>query len=211
MSRARQAEDVFAKQKLEYQLSLSVMLPRFSEARALLGLLNNIRRQCVNSTIKSVYLCTGCPSSQVNWQNPGKWIEYYLDGAEREFAGYVWEESGRKINPRYIKGTHLFLNKHKFLDVDDGVYRVSSAGERFLNQDSCTIREVDKKEGMAEIVRLCAEDRDRKCIFDCWAPYVIGNSRYKSIAAIKELFNHRLKNLAERGVLHRTASTIILL
>jgi hypothetical protein len=131
----------------------SIMLPRYDAARRLLGILNGCPRSTITGMLGSIYLWTGTPKEQRSWHDPLQWIDSLLEGAERDLAHRIWKESGKTIHPRYVKGAHLFLNKHDLLSVrDDGRYEITPKGARFAQDDLCTVAEIDTAEGLLELL-----------------------------------------------------------
>lgn len=178
----------------------STMLPTYREAALLLGLLDGVPRNIVTKTIASLYLYSGSPAEQMTWRSPSRWIETLLEGEQRDFAYHIWIKSNETLNPRYIKGAHLFLNKHMLLDLaPDGKYEVSVLGDLFRKQDQEFLLKIDYIEGMLHILELASHSYDRQFILSRWVDLITNSGRNKSVKNIKKnLFGHRLANLSER-------------
>ena len=92
----------------------------------------------VRETMKAIYEQAGTPQSPVDWSDPDTWINERLSGELRALARKVWDGSGKTLNPRYLYGCYLFINKLNLLDQDDGIYRLGERGRRFLDNDEAS-------------------------------------------------------------------------
>jgi restriction system protein len=135
----------------------SIMLPRYGVAQRLLCTLSGRARSTVTGMIRSVYLWSGTPGEPRTRSNRLEWIDSLLEGAERDLAHRIWKDSGNTINPRYVKGAHLFLNKHGLMSVrDDGCYMITLKGIRFERNEFRTVAEIDTGEGLLELLNLAS-------------------------------------------------------
>lgn len=116
-------------------------------------------RQGVTGMIKSIYLNSGTPQEITTWSNPDHWIDDLPTGDEQALARELWRTSGGSLNPRYAKGIHLFLNKHKLLSSgDNGVYAVTEKGNAFLREDTAVVQLIDYEEGMIHLLNMLIRD-----------------------------------------------------
>jgi restriction system protein len=89
----------------------------------------------VRDTMTAIYDQAGTPQSPVDWSDPDKWITDRLTGDLQGLARKVWEDSKKTLNPRYLYGCYLFINRMKLLDQDGGFYRLGERGRKFLAGD----------------------------------------------------------------------------
>lgn len=80
------------------------LFPLYSEVAALLGIFDGISKDQVRSLIKAVHEQTGTPQNTVDWSQPSLWIPERLNGADRQLAQRIWDESQQTVNPRHIYG-----------------------------------------------------------------------------------------------------------
>jgi restriction system protein len=128
----------------------------------------------VRETMKAIYEQAGTPQSAVDWSDPDTWINERLSGELRALARKVWDGSGKTLNPRYLYGCYLFINKLNLLDQDDGIYRLGERGRRFLDNDEAILRELDAMEGIPKLLSLVAERSPckRGDILPAWSDYL---------------------------------------
>ncbi|HEV3236901.1 MAG TPA: hypothetical protein VGZ25_07925, partial [Gemmataceae bacterium] len=68
----------------------------------------------------------------------------------------VWDGSGKTVNPRYLYGCYLFINRLNLLEQNDGIYRLGECGRKFLAHDEAILRELDAIEGIPKLLSLVA-------------------------------------------------------
>ena len=74
----------------------------------------------------------------------------------RTLARKVWDGSGKTVNPRYLYGCYLFINRLNLLEQNDGIYRLGERGRKFLANDKAILRELDAIEGIPKLLSLVA-------------------------------------------------------
>ena len=97
-----------------------------------------------------------------------------MTGELRALALKVWDVSDKTLNPRYLRGSYLFINRLKLLDKVDGVYRLGERGNRFLAHDEGILRDFDAVEGIPKLLSLVAERLPckRGDILPAWSDYL---------------------------------------
>lgn len=60
----------------------------------------------------------GTPQKPIDWSEPDKWIPERLKGEDEKLAFRIWNESNRKINPRYFENIYRFINSYELLAPD---------------------------------------------------------------------------------------------
>ena len=160
-------------------------------------------------TIKAMFELTGTPQNRVDWTKPDVWIGERLVNGPRDFARKVWAESNRTLNPRYLYGPYLFINRLKLLERGDGVYRLGERGRRFLKSDETIIRELDAAEGIPKVLSLVAERSPckRGDVLPDWSDYLKAVSVFTTPRTFKGTLRDRLVNLTDRGLIAREGST----
>lgn len=163
----------------------------------------------VRETINAMWEQTGTPQNPVDWSEPDKWIGERLSGDLQAFARKIWDSSGKTLNPRYLYGPYLFINRLKLLNRVDGVYRIGDWAQRFLSGDEGAIRELDAAEGIPKILSLVAERSPckRGDILPDWSDYLKAVSVFKTPKTFKDTLRRRLVNLADRGLISREGNT----
>jgi restriction system protein len=188
----------------------SVMLPTYRTARQLLRTLAGTPRVTVTRMIDSIYRSSGSPEAQEKWNNPAQWIDLVLEGEENRLAKRIWIESETSINPRYVKGPHLFLNKQQLITTDEvGNYEITSRGNAFLIEDSRTVFEIDRSEGVLEILRILSINlQTREELVRSWRDFALTSSNYKAESSIRVTLSDRIKNLIDRNLVSKDRSRI---
>ena len=133
------------------------LFPTYSELRSAMRAFDGEPVKQIRDTITAIFEQTGTPQNPVDWSEPDTWIEERLSGEPRAIARKVWDGSGKTLNPRYLNGCYLFINRLKLLDQDDGIYRIGERGRLFLANDEAILRELDKDEGLPKLLSLVAE------------------------------------------------------
>jgi restriction system protein len=187
----------------------SIMLPTYGDAAKLLSILGGVPRANVTRMLRSIFFSTGTTRQPVNWKKPERWMVNTLEGEELHLAERIWIESGRTINPRYIKGAHLFLNKHELLLSEvGGAYEVSATGNAFLQGDAQTLATIDQLEGILELLSLLQIRGDRKEVLEGWRIFSTNRSVYKADSSVQITFNDRISNVLERGLISKDGAKI---
>jgi restriction system protein len=159
----------------------------------------------VRGTMTAIYDQAGTPQSPVDWSDPDIWITERLTGDLQGLARKVWEGSKKTLNPRYLYGCYLFINRMKLLDQDGGVYQLGERGRKFLAGDEAVLRELDAVEGLPKLLSLIAERSPckRGDILPAWSDYLKAVSLFATPKTFADTLRRRLLNLAERGLVTR--------
>jgi restriction system protein len=163
----------------------------------------------VTGLIQSVYLNAGTPQETVNWSRPDHWIDDILSGDEQVLAQRIWRETDRSVNPRYLKGIHLFLNKHRLLEVrPDGAYTISKQGTDFIQSALSVTARIDNEEGLIALLDMIGKQTSAARLKEQWAAFLSQFARYKSTSSISATLADRLKNLEERALVQKRRSDL---
>jgi restriction system protein len=190
----------------------SVMLPTYGVARHLLPTLSGVQRSTVTGMIESIYRGSGTPDAQLKWKDPSKWMAHVLEGEQRQLAEKIWEKSEGSLNPKYTKGSHLFLNKQQLLIVGtEGEYQISRRGHLFIAKDNQTTAEIDRSEGILQILKwISMVEMTRDELRDQWRAFALNSSSYRAESSIRNTLRGRLNNLTERGLIAMKRSRVAL-
>lgn len=85
------------------------LYPLYSEVRALLPIWEGVPKEDVRELIKGIWEHTGTPQDPVDWSDPDKWIGERLSKEHQQLASRIWEGTFRKVNPRHVYGSYLFI------------------------------------------------------------------------------------------------------
>jgi len=89
------------------------LLPTYAEIVHALRALDGEPVKRASEMITSIAQQTGTPQSPVDWSDPDQWIVDRLTGDSRSLARKIWESSDKSLNPRYLYGSYLFINKQR--------------------------------------------------------------------------------------------------
>lgn len=158
----------------------------------------------VREMMNAIYEQAGTPQSPVDWSDPNSWIDERLSGDLRALARKVWDGSGKTLNPRYLYGCYLFINRLTLLDQNGGTYRLGERGQKFLANDEAILRELDAIEGIPKL-SLVAERSlcKRGDILPAWSDYLKAISLFTTPKTFADTLRRRLINVAERGLISR--------
>lgn len=173
-------------------------------------ILDGVSKDTVWSMIKALFDQTGTPQNSVDWSQPSEWIDQRLNGANRELAKQIWNESSGEVNPRYIYGSYLFINNFGLLIPDvQGVYRLSDDGRGFIEKNSAILRKIDEEEGLPQLLAILAAHSPAKRgdLLEEWSEFLLENSNYGTASTFKDTLSRRLLNLVERGYVTREGNT----
>lgn len=189
----------------------SPVFPSYSDVKTLITIWkDSTSKSAALELVNSLWDQTGTPQSPVDWSNPDLWIDSRLSGENKQLARQIWESSAKKINPRYVYGSYLFMNLYGLLSPDaSGIYRLTEAGQRFLIDDPEIIRKIDEAEGIPKLLAILAAHSPAKRgdLLDEWGHYLVANSKYRTPSTIKGTLRHRMLNLVERGYVERDGNT----
>jgi restriction system protein len=116
--------------------------PTYADIGTVARLLDGVPARHVREMMNAVYDRAGSAGTAIDWSSPDGWIAELLAGELRDLASRVWEGSGRTINPRYLYGLYVFINRLKLLEPTDGILRLGDRGRRFLAGDDAILREL---------------------------------------------------------------------
>lgn len=182
------------------------LFPFYSEVKHLLRILPGVPRAQFMGMMSEIVDQTGTPQNPVEWSDPDTWIPARLSGSSGWLAMRVWRESGERLNPRYLRGAHYFINGFGLLEVDHaGVLRLTDRGAAFLGDDEAIVRELDDAEGLGELLSILATKTRvmRGDLLPEWGAFLAESSNFGTPATIKDTLRRRLVNLVERGLVAR--------
>src|SRR5208283_617790 len=87
------------------------LFPTYAELGEAIKALQGEPIRRVRDMISAVWDQTGTPQSPVDWSEPDKWIPERLSGELQALARKIWEGSKKVLNPRYLYGSYLFVNR----------------------------------------------------------------------------------------------------
>ena len=116
--------------------------PTYSDIGLALRILDGVPAQRVRDMMNAIFEQAGPAHSHVDWSDPDQWINERLSGDLRMLARKVWEDSGKSLNPRYLYGHYVFINRLKLLEPVGGIYRLGERGRRFLAGDKVILQEL---------------------------------------------------------------------
>lgn len=183
--------------------------PIYSQVRFLLKIWPGFQAKQVTGMLTTLHDLMGTPQNPVNWTNPADWIPERLQGSDRDLAQAIWERSDGAVNPRYVRGHWLLIQRYGLLGKDgDGTLQVPARGRNFLEQPGGkTESEIDEAEGVFKLLSIVADSNSAPAsgFVDEWADYLSRRSRFGSKSTIKDTLRRRLANLLERQLIERKA------
>ena len=184
--------------------------PIYSEVRHLLRILPSFSSKRVTGMLTTLHDLMGTPQNPVNWTNPAVWITERLGGADLSVAKAIWELSEGDVNPRYVRGHWLLIQRYGLLREDnEDALELTRRGRDFLEQQvGATELEIDEAEGVARMLSIVADNGPappRELVRE-WAAYLSRHSRFSAKSTIKETMRRRLTNLLERDLVERKGS-----
>ncbi len=186
------------------------LFPLYSEVAALLRIFDGIRKDQVRSLIKAVHEQTGTPQNTVDWSQPDLWIPERLNGADRQLAQRIWDESQQTVNPRHIYGAYLFINTYQLLSLNaSGQYKLEHRGTEFIASEPGLLRELDEAEGLPQLLAILAAHSPgkRADLLEEWTEFLLEHSNHKTPSSINATLRQRLLNLTARGYVSREGNT----
>ncbi len=181
------------------------LFPTYAELEQAVKALDGEPVKRVRDMISAVWDQTGTPQSPVDWSEPDKWIPERLSGELQVFARKIWETSKKILNPRYLYGSYLFINRQNLLEQDAGTYKLGERGKKFLSGDKQTLQELDEGEGLPQLLSLIAERSPcrRGDILPAWSDYLKAVSLFATPTTFADTLRRRINNLVERGFVSR--------
>ncbi len=116
--------------------------PTYADIGTAVRLLEGVPAKRVRDMMNAMFEQAGSAHSRVDWSDPDRWIDQRLSGELRTLARKVWEGSGKTLNPRYLYGHYVFINRLKLLEPVGGIYRLGERGRRFLAGDKAILQEL---------------------------------------------------------------------
>ncbi len=182
------------------------MFPCYSVVGDLLIIFQDIPKATVIGMINAIWEQTGTPQNPVDWTDPDQWISERLSGDNVDLAKRVWEESKHAVNPRYIYGAYLFINSFELLEPDSmGIYKLTSKGKGFLENDKILIAEIDDIEGVIQLLSILSTKTKAKRadLLPEWTEFLREYSKFGKPSTIKDSLRRRLVNIVERGLVEK--------
>lgn len=181
------------------------LYPPYSDVGHAIRLLDGEPVQRVRDMLSAIAAQTGTPQNPADWSDPDTWIGERLSAELERLARKVWVGSGKALNPRYLYGCYLFINRLHLLEQDAGTYRVGERSRRFLANDEALLRELDSIEGIPKLLSLVAERSPckRGDILPAWSDYLKAVSLFSTPKTFADTLRRRLIAIAERGLITR--------
>jgi restriction system protein len=178
-------------------------LPRYAAVHHFMWIVDGASYWLYRSLYNRILEARGNPQEQADWADPDQWIPQLLEGDERKLALRLWHESGKTVNPRYIRGCWYLATKHELLARNgEAVLRITGRGELFLSEpEGAVVAEIDVDEGLIVILRLVAQRGPgrRGDFLPEYGEYCRSYTTYRADAVIKSALYDRLRNLMGRG------------
>ena len=181
------------------------LFPTYAELGEAIKALQGEPIRRVRDMISAVWDQTGTPQSPVDWSEPDKWIPERLSGELQALARKIWEGSKKVLNPRYLYGSYLFVNRLELLTQHAGTYELNDRSKKFLSGDEQILRELDADEGLPKILSLIAERSPsrRGDILPAWSDYLKAVSPFATPTTFSDTLRRRINNLVERRLVSR--------
>ncbi len=182
------------------------LFPTYAQAAALMKASTGTPPKAVRDMITAIHDQTGTPQNPVDWSDPDTWIIERLQGDHEALALKIWQTDGHVMNPRHSYGSWMFINNYALMEVDgEGSWRPSERGEKFLEGDEATLRQVDDEEGLLAVLELLSgfEMAKRSDLLPEWMSYLHKVSNFASESSCKTTLHQRLSNLVARGLVER--------
>ena len=175
--------------------------PVYDEVRHLLKIWPGCIKAHVTGLHSTLAQLRGTPQNPVTWTDPDTWIPEKLsdDMGIHDLAMAIWVESNKGVNPRYIYGHWLLVQKYDLLSIDsDGKLRLTDQGRDFIeHQGGRTEIFLDQQEGLAELLAMISGSGPVRFgdLFDEWSEYLEQYSKFRTDSTIRDTLRRRLKNL----------------
>lgn len=185
---------------------ITPLFPTWAQARAFIKATRGYSLKAVRNMITAIQEQRGTPQNPVDWSEPDSWIKERLSGENAELALRIWQTDNHVLNPRHSYGSYLFINNFKLMeDTDSPVWQPTESGEHFLAEDEETVRSLDDKEGLLQLLELLAsrDPSKRADLLPEWQTFLTQHSKFGSSSTFKTTLHARLYNLVERGLVTR--------
>ncbi len=187
--------------------SLSPHYPTYHNACQFLLQMEQVPYGLFRKMYDDIWSQRGNPQENVDWADPDEWIPERLTGLEKELAHKIWTGSKRTLNPRYLRGSWYFSQRHQLITQNaSGLLQISERGKFFLNQPAGqVVMETDEYEGTLLVLKLIVESGPgkRSTFLPEFAQFCQQQTTYRSENVIKGALSDRLFNLMERGYVSR--------
>jgi restriction system protein len=168
-----------------------------SVVRGALAVYDGTPKERVETLRRTLFEQRGTPQNQVDWSNPGEWIDERLSGDLATLARRFWEESKHVVNPRWLDGPDFLIRTYELARVDtQGAYRLPPLGRDFVDEKPEAIRHVDEGEGM---LSTQSEAKYSDLIGE-WTEFVHKYSNFQAESSVRDSLRRRLGDLRDRGL-----------
>jgi restriction system protein len=193
------------------QRSLTPHFPTYEDARHFIQILNGIPKQDFFNMRSDIMSQRGDPQHQMNWSDPDEWIRNRLEGKSLQLATKIWDESGKTLSPRYVRGEWLLSQNHHLLDTKrNNILQITSRGHEFIQKpEGDIVAEIDQYEGVFTALQLVAElgPGKRSIFLPEFSQFCYNATKYRSETAVKTALYDRLMNLIDRNLVSRNAQS----
>ena len=192
---------------LDQKTGLCPWLPTFSQVRGFLAAIEGVSASALDKLQSSVWNLRGTPQEPVSWDDPEQWIAERLGGDVQALAKRVWSKSEERVNPRYMRGPAIVVNRYELAEESaEGKWVITAMGRDLLSTEfGAAEKGIDLQEGMAEIMQLVqAKPNARRGEFvPAWREFVVENSNIQQESVVKDFLYRRLQNLMDRQLVVR--------
>jgi restriction system protein len=115
--------------------------PTYADIKHAIRVLDGVPVRRVRELMNAIFELGRAPQVP-DWSDPDRWIGERLSGELRQLAQKIWDGSDRTLNPRYLYGHTIFVNRLKLLEPVGGIYRLGERGRLFLAGDDSILREL---------------------------------------------------------------------
>lgn len=182
--------------------SLTPDLPTYTAVRHFMRSVDDVSYWLYRSMFNQIMEARGNPQEQADWADPDQWIPQLLQGEEQKLALRIWHESGKTLNPRYVRGAWYLATKHDLLERNgNGLLRCTAKGSAFLGElTGHVVVEIDGGEGLLVLLRMVAEKGPGKRgdFLSEFGAYCRTYTTFRAETVVKSALYDRLKNLVER-------------
>ena len=183
------------------------LFPTYGEVRQLLKIWPGCIKAHVTGLRSALAQLRGTPQNPVDWTDPDTWIPEKLSGDVRDLAMAIWTKSDQVVNPRYIYGSWLLVQKYELLKADtNDKLRLTDRGRNFIeHQGGSAEIFLDQQEGLAELLIMVSDSGPVRFagLVDTWAEYLEQYSGLRTDSTIRDALRRRLNNLLDRGLIDR--------
>lgn len=189
---------------IEEKFNLQALFPLYSEVKSIIPVLKGFKKSNLSRLTASIFNQTGTPQNPISWENPDSWIQERLTNDDRSLANAIWLEA--KINPRYTRGLFWFINNQKLLESNNNdVLSLTVQGKAFLEDDPIFIKEIDKQEGIIQLLTIISgyQKSKKSDLMDDWSSFCVSSTKYQTGKSIESTLSYRLNNLLDRNLIIR--------